>query len=173
MEFEIYIIEDTTWDEYTLTWDNCPCLGEVQAELTVDTSGYYTIDIIEFITDGDCICVCLCGKYSGMGFCNIDSREDTDSECRPRLIANYIPREGGGIIDTGGSDGDDDENDGKKPEEISLLPLLIIIGSSIAAGSVALIIAWKKQLFSKRRIQKKQIEQIEQEIKEEQKDQIS
>ncbi|MFX0069705.1 MAG: hypothetical protein ACFFAO_01315 [Candidatus Hermodarchaeota archaeon] len=170
MEFEIYIIEDTIWDEYTLTWDNCPCLGEFVTELTIETSGYYVIDLLEYIADRDGISICVCGKYSGMGFCNIDSREDSEPERRPQLIASYVPSESGSIFKTGAGGVGDHGNNGKETDEVSFIPLLIIILSSIAVGSVALIIAWKKQLFSKRIIHKKQIEQIEKIVQEEQKE---
>jgi len=53
----------------------------------------------------------------------------------------------------GDDDDDDDDDDDKEAEEIPLIPLIGIIGGSIAAAGIAIIIAWKKQLFSKGRNQ--------------------
>ena len=51
---------------------------------------------------------------------------------------------------TGCLDGDDDD---KEAEELPLITLIGIIGGSVAAGGIAVFIAWKKQLFTKKRNQ--------------------
>ncbi len=64
------------------------------------------------------------------------------------MIWTYITLGAGGG-DGGGDGGDDD----KKDEEIPIVTLIGIIGGSVAAEGIAIIIAWKKGLFTKGRKQ--------------------
>jgi len=143
----VCIIEDKTWGEFSMTWSNRPAHGEVIANGLVSSERYYLIDVTDYVESRNNISICIyCTDPFLDDWIYIDSRESPFAEDRPRLIWTYIVSE---VVVA--DDGDDDDDDDKEAEEIPLITLIGIIGGSIAAGEIAVIIAWKKQLFTKGR----------------------
>lgn len=90
----VYLITGV-WDEYTLTWNNKPLLGELIASLTISTCDI-SFDVSDFIK-GDGISICLKTTSSTqIGMLTAYSREWTYSP--PQLIWTYEEEKINGYI---------------------------------------------------------------------------
>ena len=99
LSFNIYAIEDDTWEENTITWNNAPAFGDVLTVLTTtktlnsdaDTFEDYELDITDFVksqvaTDDYTISVGLYDDTPGNNHIRIFSKENTDENAKPAKI---------------------------------------------------------------------------------------
>ena len=85
VSLNFYTVEDDSWDETTITWQNMPAKSTTVLVTAASISGgYVEVDLTAAVqqqADGK---ITLCIDSSG--FCNIASREAADSAQHPALI---------------------------------------------------------------------------------------
>jgi len=154
LEVKVNVV-DEEWNEMGMTWTNQPTMTGIYWNFNITGStDWIILNATSFIEGRDSLSICVyTSNHIQEDFFGIDSRESYYSDYtddRPRLawlteIPDVPPSSGGG--GGGGGGGDDD----KTTDDFVNTALIGIIGGSIVVGGIAIIITWKKGLFTKGR----------------------